>query len=39
MERFKTVGVIRNQPGEFNETDLDNFMSGIEELREKGGLG
>ena len=35
MERFKTVGVIRNQP-EFNETDLDNFMSGIEELREKG---
>ena len=35
MERFKTVGVIRNQP-EFNETDLDKFMSGIEELREKG---
>ncbi len=35
MERFKTVGVIRNRP-EFNETDLDKFMSGIEELREKG---
>lgn len=35
MERFDTVGVIRNQP-EFDETKLDEFMNGIEALREKG---
>ena len=35
VERFDTVGVIRNQP-EFDETKLDEFMNGIEALREKG---
>ena len=35
MERFETVGVIRNQP-DFDETKLDEFMDGIEVLREKG---
>ena len=35
MERFETVGVIRNQP-EFDEAKLDEFMGGIEALREKG---
>ena len=35
MERFLTVGVIKNQP-DFNEAKLDNFMNGIEALREKG---
>ena len=35
MERFETVGVIRNQP-EFDEAKLDEFMDGIEALREKG---
>jgi FlaA1/EpsC-like NDP-sugar epimerase len=35
MERFETVGVIRNQP-EFDEAELDEFMNGIEALREKG---
>jgi len=35
MERFKTIGVIRNQP-DFDEDKLDKFMSGIEGLREKG---
>ena len=35
MERFKTVGVIKNQP-DFNEAKLNDFMDGIEELREKG---
>ena len=35
MERFETVGVIKNQPN-FNESKLDDFMSGIEALREKG---
>ncbi len=35
MDRFETVGVIRNQP-EFNEADLDKFMNGIRMLREKG---
>ena len=35
MERFETVGVIRNQP-EFDEAKLDEFMKGIEDLREKG---
>ena len=35
MERFETVGVIKNQP-EFDGTKLDDFMYGIETLREKG---
>ena len=35
MERFETVGVIKNQP-DFNEAKLDDFMDGIEALREKG---
>jgi FlaA1/EpsC-like NDP-sugar epimerase len=35
MERFKTIGVIRNQP-DFDEAKLDYFMDGIEALREKG---
>jgi FlaA1/EpsC-like NDP-sugar epimerase len=35
MERFETVGVIRNEP-EFDEVKLDEFMKGIEMLREKG---
>ena len=35
MERFETVGVIRNQP-EFDEAKLDDFMDGIEALRKKG---
>jgi FlaA1/EpsC-like NDP-sugar epimerase len=35
MERFETVGVIKNQPA-FDEAKLDDFMGGIEALREKG---
>ena len=35
MERFETVGVIKNQP-EFDEAKLDNFINGIEDLRKKG---
>jgi FlaA1/EpsC-like NDP-sugar epimerase len=35
MERFETVGVIKNQP-DFDETKLDDFMDGIETLRVKG---
>lgn len=35
MDCFETVGVIRNEP-EFNEAKLDEFMSGIEALRENG---
>jgi FlaA1/EpsC-like NDP-sugar epimerase len=35
MERFKTVGVIKNQP-DFDEAKLDDFMNGIETLRNKG---
>jgi FlaA1/EpsC-like NDP-sugar epimerase len=35
MERFETVGVIKNQP-DFDGTKLDDFMDGIEALREKG---
>jgi len=34
-ERFETVGVIKNQP-DFDEAKLDDFMDGIEALREKG---
>ena len=29
MERFETVGVIKNQP-EFDKAKLDDFISGIE---------
>ncbi len=32
MGRFDTVGVIRNQP-DFDETKLDDFMHGINDLR------
>lgn len=35
MERFDSVGVIRNEP-EFDETKLDEFINAIEALREKG---
>jgi FlaA1/EpsC-like NDP-sugar epimerase len=35
MERFETVGFIKNQPN-FDEAKLDKFMDGIEALREKG---
>ena len=34
MERFDSVGVIRNQP-EFDEANLDEFMDGINALRAK----
>ena len=34
MDRFDTVGVIRNQP-DFDEVKLDKFMDGIEALRAK----
>ena len=32
MDRFETIGIIRNQP-EFDESKLDEFMNGIEVLR------
>ena len=35
MDRLETVGVIQNQP-EFDGSKLDDFMNGIELLREKG---
>ena len=35
MERFETVGVIKNQP-DFDEAKLDDFMISIEALRKKG---
>jgi len=35
MERFETLGVIRNQP-DFDESKLDDFMNGIESLRAEG---
>ncbi len=35
MERFETIGVIPNQP-EYNEAKLDEFMNGMNELKEKG---
>ena len=35
MQRFDTVGVIRNQ-ADFDERDLDDFMDGIESLRAEG---
>ena len=35
MERFETVGIIKNKPN-FNEANLDAFIEGIEALREKG---
>jgi len=34
MDRFDTVGVIRNQP-DFDEAKLGEFMDGIEDLRAK----
>jgi FlaA1/EpsC-like NDP-sugar epimerase len=34
MDRFETVGVIKNQP-DFDEAKLNDFMDGIEALREK----
>jgi len=35
MERFETVGVIKNQP-EFDDAKINDFMNGIEALRNKG---
>ena len=35
LERFETIGVIKNQP-DFDEAKLNDFMDGIETLREKG---
>ncbi len=35
MDRFETVGVIKNQPI-FDEARLDEFMIGVDFLREKG---
>ena len=35
MERFESVGVIKNQPA-FDGPKLDDFIKGIEELRNKG---
>jgi len=35
MDRFQTVGVIKNEP-DFDEAKLNNFMVGIENLRDKG---
>jgi FlaA1/EpsC-like NDP-sugar epimerase len=35
MDRFKTIGIIRNKP-EFDESKLDDFMNGIEALRNQG---
>lgn len=35
MQRFKTVGVIRNQP-EFDRVKLDEFSDGIDMLRREG---
>ena len=35
MERFETVGVIKNQP-DFDEAKLYDFIDGIEALRDKG---
>ena len=35
MERFETIGVIKNQL-KFDEEKLDNFMDGIENLRKEG---
>ena len=35
MERFETVGVIKNRP-DFDEAKLDDFIAGVEALRAKG---
>ena len=35
MKRFDSLGVIKNQP-DFDEVKLNDFMHGIENLREKG---
>ena len=34
MERFESIGVIKNQPN-FDESKLDVFMDGLETLRKK----
>ena len=34
VERFKTIGVIKNRP-DFDESKLDEFIDGIEALRNK----
>ena len=34
MDQFKTVGVIRNLPN-FEQTKLDEFITGINNLRDK----
>ena len=34
MERFDTVGIIRNQP-DFDDAKLDDFIDGIKTLRAK----
>ena len=34
MDRFETVGIIRNQP-EFDDSKLEEFMDGIEALRDQ----
>ena len=35
MNRFEAIGVIRNQP-DFDETRLDEFMNGVDLLRDQG---
>ena len=35
MDRFKTIGVIRNQP-DFDGSSLDEFIHGVEALRSRG---
>ena len=35
MNRFESIGVIRNQP-DFDETRLDEFMNGVDLLRDQG---
>jgi len=35
MDRFETIGVIRNKP-DFDESKLNDFMTGILDLRKKG---
>ena len=34
MSRFKTIGIIENQP-EFDEEKLNNFMNGVMDLINK----
>ena len=35
MDRFETIGIVRNQPN-FDQLKLDEFIDEIEALREKG---